>query len=206
MRYTGPKNKLARREGMDLSLKTPGSKSQSNLLKRINIIPGQHGASRRRKPTDYGVQLREKQKLKRIYSVTERQMKKYFDDAKSRPGNTADHLIQNLERRLDNVIYRIGFAPTRASARQLISHGHILVNDKKMNIASFQVKSGGVVSMKREKTAKIPYISTILEKKDFIIPSWLERKGTLGNIKELPRAEHFGDEINLQLVVEFYSR
>ncbi len=205
MRYTGPKNRLARREGVDLSLKTVGSKSHSNLLRRLNIVPGQHGASRRRKLTDYGIQLREKQKLKRIYGLTEKQMKNYFKKASKTLGNTSEILIQHIERRLDNVAYKLGFAPTRAAARQLVSHGHVLVNQKKVTIPSFEVRLGDVVNLD-EKATKIPYITQILEKKDFILAPWLEKQGTIGKMIHLSGQEYFKDDVNLQLVVEFYSR
>jgi len=205
MRYTGPKNRLARREGVDLSLKTVGSKSHSNLLRRLNIVPGQHGASRRRKLTDYGIQLREKQKLKRIYGLTEKQMKNYFKKASKTLGNTSEILIQHIERRLDNVAYKLGFAPTRAAARQLVSHGHVLVNQKKVTIPSFEVRLGDVVNLD-EKATKIPYITQILEKKDFILAPWLEKQGTNGKMIHLSGQEYFKDDVNLQLVVEFYSR
>lgn len=206
MRYTGPKNKLARREGSDLSLKTPGTKSHSNLLKRLNIIPGLHQVKRRRRPTDFGLQLREKQKLKRIYGLSEKQLKNYFKKASRTLGNTADFLILYLERRLDNLVYRMGLAPTRAAARQLVNHGHVLVNQEKVTIPSFQVSKGDVISFANEKTVDIPYISRMLEKKDLIIPDWLERKGPAGKITGMPKRENIQEEVDLQLVVEFYSR
>lgn len=206
MRYTGPKNKIARREGGDLGFKTPGSKAHSNLLKRMNIIPGQHGAKRRRKMTDYAVQLRQKQKLKRIYGLTEKVMKNYIDKASTKRGNTASFLVTLLESRLDNVMYRSGLSPTRAASRQLISHGHISLNDKKVDIPSFQVRTGDVISLRREKTLKIPYIAKSLEKSDNVLPIWLERKGNISKIKNLPDSDSFAEDVNLQLVVEFYSR
>lgn len=205
MRYTGPKNRLSRREGMDLSLKTPGSKAQSNLLRRIKIVPGQHGASRRRKITDYGIQLREKQKVRRIYGVTEKQMKNYFKKAVKMAGNTADGLIHQLEHRLDNVIYRLGLAPTRQGARQLVTHGNVLVNDKKLNIPSYQVKLNEKLKLS-EKGQKIPYITVLLEKKDALIPEWLKRNDNEGVVIANAQSSDFKDEINLQLVIEFYSR
>jgi len=205
MRYTGPKNRLARREGIDLNLKTPGSKAQSNLLKRIKIVPGQHGASRRRKVTDYGVQLREKQKVRRIYGVTEKQMKNYFKKALLMTGNTTDGLIHQLEHRLDNVIYRLGFAPTRQGARQLVTHGNVLINKKKLNIPSYQVKIGEEVNVS-EKGEKIPYITAMFEKKDTIIPEWLKRTDKTGKITNSAQSQDFKDDVNLQLVIEFYSR
>lgn len=206
MRHTGPKNRLARREGIDLGLKTVGSKSYSNLMKKINIIPGQHGTRRSRGLTDYGQQLREKQKIKRLYGLTERQMKNYFTKAVKSRGNTAEKLVQLLERRLDNVIYRLSFAPTRSSSRQLVGHGHITVNDKKVTIASFLVSVDDKIGFKNEKTTNIPYIKETLSKTDTIIPSWLEIKKDVARISVLPSATDFKDDVELQLVVEFYSR
>ncbi|KXK09053.1 MAG: 30S ribosomal protein S4 [Microgenomates bacterium OLB22] len=206
MRYTGPKNRLARREGTDLSLKTVGSKAHASLLKKLNIPPGQHGRSYKRKISDYGMQLREKQKIKRMYGISEKQMKTYFDHANRAVGNTAELLITFLEQRLDNVLFKLGFAPTRAAARQLVSHGHIEVNKKKVTIPSFQVSQKDVISFKREKTSKIPYIAELLEKKETPVPAWLERKDAKGVIKGQPSLEEFHDTINLQPVVEFYSR
>lgn len=206
MRYTGSKNKLARREGIDLSLKTPGSKAQSSLLRRLNITPGQHGASRKRKITDYGAQLREKQKLKRVYGISETQMKNYFAKANKTEGNTGELLIQALERRLDNSVYRLKFAPTRASARQLVNHGHVTVNGKKVSIASYQIVKGDVIEFRRGKTAKIPYIQEILEKKDNAPSDWLSKKGTVGKVAQYPTLNDFSEEIELQSVIEFYSR
>lgn len=206
MRYTGPKNRLARREGIDLGLKTPGTKSYTLLTRRLNIIPGQHGVSRRRKLTDYGIQLREKQRLKRMYGVTEKQMKNYFKKAAKMLGNTAEFLIQMLERRLDNVVYKLSLAPTRSSARQLITHGHIKVNDKKVNIPSYLVKAGDLIAFNKQKSLKIPYVSQLLEKKDVIVPRWLMREGPVGKVIKIPKREDLKEDINLQLVVEFYSR
>ena len=205
MRYKGPKNKLARREKTDLSLKTAGSKSQSNLLKRINIIPGEQGTRRSRKLTDYGIQLREKQKLKRVYGLTEKQMKNYFIKASRVKGNTTEVMLEFLEKRLDNVLYRLCFSPTRASARQLVNHGHILVNNKKVSIPSFQVSVSDVVSTK-DKTLNIPYISASIQKSDAIIPDWLERKGPIGKVVGKPKTDLEGNIVNMQSVIEFYSR
>ncbi|MFQ5452108.1 MAG: 30S ribosomal protein S4 [Candidatus Paceibacterota bacterium] len=164
MRYTGPRNKLARREKIDLELKTAGSKAHSNLLRRINIPPGQHGTKRFRRRTEYGSQLREKQKLKRIYGLTEKQLRGYFIKAERVTGNTADLLVSQLEMRLDNVIYKLGFTPTRPSARQLVNHGHVAVNGKKVTIPSYQVKSGDIITFHKQKTIKIPYITQMIEK------------------------------------------
>src|SRR3990167_5809965 len=124
-RYTGPKNRLARLEGIDLGLKTPGTKAHASLLRRLNVPPGQHGPrGSKRKVSDYGIQLREKQKVKRLYGLLERQFRNTFERAKKWKGNTGEKLLEFLERRLDSSVYRMGFAPTRTMARQLVSHGH----------------------------------------------------------------------------------
>lgn len=207
MRYTGPKNRLARREGVDLGLKTPGSKSHSALLKRIAIVPGQHGVSKRRsKLTDYGVQLREKQKLKRIYGLSERQLKNYVKKASRKPGNSADHAIQYLERRLDNIVYRLNFAPTRAAARQLVAHGHIAVNKKKVTIPSYEVKIGEIVGFVKEQSLHIPGVASMLDKKELITPPFLEKQAIEGKLIAPPQTQHLAEIVNTQLVVEFYSR
>ncbi|OGK16462.1 30S ribosomal protein S4 [Candidatus Roizmanbacteria bacterium RIFCSPHIGHO2_01_FULL_39_12b] len=206
MRYTGPRNRLARREGIDLGLKSVGSKAQSNLLRKLSIIPGQHGHSRMSKPSDYGIQLREKQKLKRIYGMTEKQMKIFFLASSKKVGNTAEHLINILEKRLDNAVFKLGFAPTRAAARQLVAHGHILINDKKTTIPSYIVSQGDEISFRRKKSIKIPYIAQILEKKDFIVSPWMIRQGPVGKVVSDPDLTHFQEDVNLQSVVEFYSR
>ncbi len=206
MRYLGSKNRIARREAMDLGLKTPGSKSHARLLKRLNVLPGQHGTKNRRKVSERGVQLREKQKLRFIFGITESQLKKYFNIAVAKKGNTALYLAQFLESRLDNIVYRLGFAPTRASARQLVGHGHIKVNDKIVTIPSYQVKAEDIITFSHDETVKIPYIAKNLENKDVILPKWLERKATVGRIISKPTAEEIEKQINSRLVIEFYSR
>jgi len=206
MRYTGPRNRLARREGVDLGLKTPGSKSHARLLKKLNVLPGQQGTRGRRKVAERGVQLREKQKLRFIFGLTEKQLKKYFKNASFKKGNTALHVSQFLEKRLDNVVYRLGLAPTRASARQLVSHGHIKVNDQKVRVASYQVRVGDSVSLYMEKTQKIPYIKTSIENKDAIVPAWLEKKAVFGKLISEPTVSEIEKQINLRLVIEYYSR
>lgn len=207
MRYTGPKNKIARRENTDLSLKTPGTKAHATLLRKLNVFPGQHSVKRRRKTSERGKQLREKQKLRFLFGVTERQLKAYFSKAKSMKGNTGVILSQFLEQRLDNVVYRLGFAPTRASARQLVNHGHVKVNDRVVTIASYRVLPGESISFrKQEKTAKIPYIETSLSNTTLILPSWLERKNTSGVVKLEPSSDDIEKQINMRSVIEFYSR
>lgn len=206
MRYIGPKNRLSRREQADLAHKTAGSKAHSGLLRRLNIPPGQHGTSRFRKLTEYGKQLREKQKVKRTYGLTESQLKKYFTHAQTIKGNTAEILFATLESRLDNIVYRLGLAPTRAASRQLVTHGHLQVNGKKVTIPSYQVSSGDKIEFRKAKTATIPYIASYLEQSGELVPNWLNRKAQTGQIKSQPTEEHISGDLDLQTVIEFYSR
>ena len=204
-RYTGPKNKLARREGIDLGLKTVGSKAHASLLRRLTIRPGQHGAKGRRKISDYGVQLREKQKVRSLYGVFERQFRKYFEFARKVKGNTGEALLIQLERRLDNAVYRLGLAPTRTAARQLVSHRHVLINSKRLSIPSYQVEVDEVVSLS-PKGMGIPAVKKLLEDKTPLLQGWLERKGPVGKIVRLPERSDVDADINEQLIVEYYSR
>lgn len=206
MRYLGPKNRISRREGLDLELKTVGSKSHARLLKKLNVPPGQHGLRRKKKVSERGTQLREKQKLRFMFGITETQLKKYFKKASSKKGNTALYLSQYLEKRLDNIIFHLGFAPTRASARQLVTHGHFMINKKKVSIPSYQVKVGEEVSFFEDKTTKIPYIENSLNNKDIIFPSWLERKAVNGKLIMEPTQDTIARQINLRLIIEYYSR
>jgi small subunit ribosomal protein S4 len=206
MRYTGPRNRIARREGMDLGLKTPGSKNHARLLKKLNVLPGQHGTRGRRKVSERGIQLREKQKLRFMFGLTEKQLKNYFGVAREKKGNTALYFTQYLEKRLDNIVYRLGLAPTRPAARQLITHGHISVNDKKVRVASYQVRVGDKVTFANEKTAAIPYIKTMLENKDQMIPAWIEKKAIAGKLVSEPSLDEIAKQINLRLIIEYYSR
>lgn len=206
MRYTGPKNRIARRQATDLGLKTPGSKSHARLLKKLNVMPGQHGTRRRRKVSERGMQLTEKQKLRYIFGLSETQLKKYFKQAVIKKGNTAEVMAQSLERRLDNTVYRLGLAPTRASARQLVTHGHIAVNGKKVTIPSYQVKVDDVISFLKEKSAKISYIEQTLTNKDIIMPSWLAKQGISGKLTAQPSSDEIAKQVNLRLVIEYYSR
>lgn len=203
-RYLGPKNRLARREGIDLGLKTPGSKSHAQLLKRIKITPGVHGQKRKRKLSDYGVQLREKQKVKRIYGILERQFRRYYEKAAKQKGATGETLLQLLESRLDNIVYRLGLTYSRAQSRQLTSHGHVLVNGKKVNIPSYSVKVGDVVSLK-DKANNFIFVKEA-SGEDIKLPEWLERKALVGKLVRLPEREEIASEINEQAIVEFYSR
>lgn len=206
MRYTGPRNKIARREGMDLDLKTPGSKAQASLLRKLNVAPGTHFKSRRRKKvSERGRQLREKQKLRFLFGVSESQMKSLYTKAVAIKGNTGTILAQFLERRLDNVVYRSGFAPTRAAARQLVNHRHITVNGKVLSIASHELNQGDVITFKKESSTKIPYIELVLESKSRIIPAWLERKANSAKVLE-PSSEDLEKQVNMRQIIEFYSR
>lgn len=206
MRIIGPKNKQSRREGIDLGLKTPGSKAHASLLRKINVLPGQHGTKRRRKQSERGRQLREKQKLRFLFGITESQLKKYFDKAIRMKGNTGVIMSQLLEKRLDNIVYRLGFTPTRPSARQLVSHRHIKVNDKIVNIASYQVSTSDKINFANVKTNKIPAVEASLSNQDTIVPSWLERKNAVGKMKTEPSSEDIEKQVDLRLVIEFYSR
>ncbi len=206
MRYLGPKNRISRREGVDLELKTVGSKSHARLLKKLNVPPGQHGIRKRKKVSERGTQLREKQKLRYMFGITETQLKNYFKKASLKKGNTASYLSHSLESRLDNVIFHLGFAPTRAAARQLITHGHITINKKKLSIPSYQVRVGEEIGFFNDKTTKIPYIESSLNVKDIILPAWLEKKATVGKLIAEPTQEVIEKLINLRLIIEYYSR
>ncbi len=204
-RYRGPRNRLARREKADLGLKTAGSLAHVALLKRLQISPGQHGQKRARKSSDYGKQLREKQKVKRIYGILEKQFRKYYEKASRKKSNTAEALLSLLERRLDNVVFRLKLAPTRSCARQFVSHGHILIDGKKVNIPSFQVDDGMVVTPK-QKLLETPLMKKLLDDKDAAFPAWLTRKGPVGKVLRLPMRDDIVDDISEQLIIEFYSR
>ncbi|MGO5000565.1 30S ribosomal protein S4 [Oceanisphaera sp. IT1-181] len=204
-RYLGPKLKLSRREGTDLFLKS-GVRSIESKCK-IDTAPGQHGA-RKARLSDYGVQLREKQKVRRMYGVLEKQFRNYYKEAARLKGNTGANLLQLLEGRLDNVVYRIGFGSTRAESRQLISHKAILVNGKVVNIPSFQVSPEDVISI-REKAKKQARIKAALEVSgQREKPTWVEVDVTnmQGVYKRLPERSDLSAEINEQLIVELYSK
>lgn len=206
MRYIGPKNRIARRENMDFGFKTPGTNSHTSLMRKLNIPPGQHGGRGRRKVSERGRQLREKQKLKAIFGLSEKQLNNYFLKAARQEGNTAENLVRQLERRLDNVVYRLGFAPTRASARQLVSHKHIKVNGRVINIPSYQLSASDTIEFAKESSAKIPAIETALERPDFIVPAWLSVDKGKGQLVTEPAVDDLEKQINLRLVVEYYSK
>lgn len=204
-RYTGPKNKKARQEGTDLGLKTTGSNAYASLLRRIKIKPGMHGQRMRRKTSDFGRQLREKQKVKYLYGILEKQFHLYYQKASKVQGVTGELLLQQLEQRLDNVVYRMNIVPTRASARQMVRHGHILVNEKTVTIPSYKVLVGDVVRL-RTKSVAIPHIKQTLENATAQTPGWLQVKGTAGKVMRLPVRDDIQEDVQEQLIVEFYSR
>lgn len=200
-RYTASKNKLSRRSGVDLGLKTNPTK----LSRRLNIPPGQHGRRGTKKMSEYGVQLREKQKMKWTYGILEKQFHRYYLLAAKKTGETGKEMFRLLECRLDNVVYRLGFSPTRAAARQLVSHGHVTVDGHKVDRPSFQV----AVDMKikiSEKASKIPAVVSLLEEKNKNLPKWLEKQAITGRVKSLPGRDDVDIDINENLVVEYYSR
>lgn len=198
-KYTGPKHKLARREGVNIL-----EKNSQSLIRRLNIIPGLHGKHGKKKPSDYGLQLREKQKLKRIYGLLEKQFRNYIKAAQKEKGNTEEALIQSLEIRLDNIVYRFGFANSRYMARQLVGHRHVLVNGKKVNIPSYRVRENDVVAL-TAKASVNPNIRKILEE-DRALPPFLEKKGHVGKILRLPNKDDIVNPVDYQLVIEYYSR
>jgi len=206
-RYTGPSCKLCRREKQKLFLKGSKCLSQSCPLETKNYIPGQHGLSRKVKFSEYGVQLREKQKVKRMYGLLESQFHSYFVDANKQKGVTGENLIKILESRLDNVIYRFGFAPSRKSARQLLLHRHFLINGKVVNIPSYLLKPGDVVSV-REKSKKLDIIHNTLRRTKDSVYEWLiVDKATLtGTFNQVPNRDEVPLVANEQLIVELYSK
>lgn len=199
-RYTGPRNKRSRAIGQDLGLKTNAIK----IARRLTIGPGQHGAKQRRKTSDFGVQLKEKQKLKFIYGLTERQLHKTYETATRSTESTGEQLLSLLERRLDNVIYRLGWAPTRAAARQLVTHCHVQVNAKKMSIPSYLCRVDDIVTITK-KGLGIPQIEQMV-KEELDQPAWLQKKVTVGKLARFPERVDIAEVIEEQLVVEYYSR
>jgi len=206
-RYTGPVCKLCRREGVKLFLK--GDKCMSKCtLERRNTRPGQHGSSRQRKPSGYALQLREKQKVRRTYGILERQFRKHFATAARRPGKTSENLLQVLEMRLDNLVYRLGFADSRAQARQLVCHGHFAVNGRKTDIPSFIAKPNDVISV-RERSKGLEYFKVralLLAQKG--VPAWLnlDINEMTGRVLTLPSRTDLELPFEEQLVVELYQR
>ncbi len=205
-RYTGPKAKLSRREGTDLFLKS-ARRSLADKCK-LDSKPGQHGRISGARTSDYGTQLREKQKVKRIYGVLERQFRRYFADAERRKGNTGENLLQLLESRLDNVVYRMGFGSTRAEARQLVGHGAIVVNGVPSNIPSMQVKAGDTVAVREKSKKQARIIESVSLAGQSGFPSWVAVDTTKleGIFKQMPDRSEIAGDINESLIVELYSR
>jgi small subunit ribosomal protein S4 len=207
-RYRESVCRLCRREGMKLFLKGDRCFKDSCAIEKRNFAPGQHGKDRKSKVVGYGLQLREKQKVKRIYGLVEGQFRNYFEKAERRKGVTGETLLQMLERRLDNAVYRLGFASSRAQGRQLVGHGHVRVNNSKVNIPSYQVKPGDVISIS-EKSRKVPGIVNSLETVGSRgVPSWLELDGTQfsGKVLTLPKREDSNLPVQERLIVELYSK
>jgi len=207
-RYRGPVCRLCRREGMKLFLKGERCYKEKCAIERRNAPPGQHGMGRRRKVRAYGLQLREKQKLRRIYGLLEGQFRRTFDEANRRKGVTGETLLQLLELRLDNVVYSLGFATSRTQARQLVRHGHIEVDGRRVNIPSFRVRPGTEIGV-REKSRKNAHISEAVEfAQGRGIPPWLEldTDAFRGKVLENPVREDIRFPIQEQLIVELYSR
>ena len=205
-RYLGPKAKLSRREGTDLFLKS--ARRPISDKSKFESKPGQHGRTSGSRTSDFGIQLREKQKVKRMYGVLERQFRRYFAEAERRRGNTGAMLLTLLESRLDNVVYRMGFGSTRAEARQLVSHCGLTVNGKVVNIPSYMVKVGDVIAI-REKAKKQTRIQEALKLAEQIgMPAWVQVDATKmeGVFKKTPDRDEFGADINELLIVELYSR
>ena len=198
-RFRGPRNKLSRREGVDLF----GTGSPA-LQRRMDVPPGGRRDARPKRPSDYGVQLRAKQRVKRGYGMMEGQFRRFFDMARRMPGPTGENLLQLLERRLDNTVYRAGFARTRAMARQLVSHRHVLVNGRKLNIPSYIVQPGDEIALV-ERASRMPAVQEEIESSR-PIPSWLSRNGSAARVVGLPRREDSDADIQEGLVVEFYAR
>jgi small subunit ribosomal protein S4 len=207
-RYIGPTCKLARREGADLSLKSPARAVDSKC--KLEQKPGQHGpVARRGKLSDYATQLREKQKVKRIYGLLERQFRNYYKKAATKRGNTGETLLQLLESRLDNVIYRMGFAVTRAQARQLVSHKAVLLNGKAVNLPSYQVKPGDQIDLteRARSQLRIQEAAALSAQMD-LVPGWMEvdAKKFSGVFKSVPERADLPSDINEALIVELYSK
>lgn len=199
-RYTGPKHKLARREGVNIL-----EKSAPSLIRRLNVPPGGHRLRSRRKLSEYGRELREKQKAKRMYGILERQFSKYFKIALKKRGTTGEAFLQLLETRLDNIVYRLGLSPTRPMARQLIVHGHVQVNNQKVDRPSYQVKEGNIISL-TQKAMEIPSVKKLLSEKNITSYPFLKREGPVGKLVKIPKREDIEIPIDEKLIIEYYSR
>jgi len=208
-RYRGAVCRLCRREGVRLHLKGERCLSGKCAIEKRPYPPGEHGQKRtRRRISDYGIQLREKQKLRRMYGILERQFRRYFAQATRRSGVTGEALLQFLERRLDNVVWRLGFASSRALARELVNHGHFAVNDRPVNIPSYQVRQGDTVAVTGSSRSLPPIVASVATAGGRRLPPWLEIEGDAmrGTVLSLPARDEIDTQIQEELVVEFYSR
>jgi small subunit ribosomal protein S4 len=205
-RYLGPKAKLSRREGTDLFLKS--ARRPIGDKAKFDSKPGQHGRTSGARTSDFGTQLREKQKVKRMYGVLERQFRRYFAEAERRKGSTGLNLLLLLESRLDNVVYRMGFGSTRAEARQLVSHKSITVNGEVVNIASYLVKTGDTVAVREKAKKQLRVTESFKLAESMGLPSWVQVDGSKleGVFKKTPDRDEFGSDIKEALIVELYSR
>jgi len=200
-RYTGPKHKIARREGINIL-----EKESASLQRRLNVPPGGiHGRKMKRRLSEYGQQLREKQKAKAIYGLLEKQFSNLVKMVGKKKGETGEMLISLLETRLDNIIFRLGFAKTRMQARQMVGHGHVFVNNKKLNIPSYQVTLDDVVSLTPQ-AQKNAQVLALLEEKDKIMVPFLKRQATSGKLIRMPKKDDIQVPFDLQLIIEYYSR
>ena len=207
-RYAGPVCRLCRREGTKLFIKGERCLTNKCAIDRRNYPPGQHGPGRQRKVSQYGVQLREKQKLRRIYGVGERQFRSYFDRADRQPGISGENFLRLLERRLDNIVFRLGFAASRPGARQLVAHGNILINGKKVDIPSFLVKPGMKVSILERHVNNPQVVDCLAKARMRQVPSWLslDPEKAEGSLVTVPSRSEIDTQISEQLIVEFYSK
>ena len=203
-RYTGPKMRLMRREGQDLGLK---SRSKVSVTKKISVKPGVHGHKQsRKKASSFGLQLREKQKVKRVYGMLERQFRRFFSMALKKSGDTGENLMKLLEQRLDNIVYRLGYAPTRAAARQMVNHGHVYVNEVRVNIPSYLVKEGDQIRISDRSYESVSVKTSMELVKEADLPKWLERSGRNGKVVRLPTRDEITTSANEASIIEFYSR
>lgn len=208
-RYTDPVCRLCRREGVKLYLKGERCYTDKCAIDRRGYAPGQHGqGGGRRRASEYGMQLREKQKARRVYGVLEKQFRSYYDEAARRKGITGDMLLQILETRLDNVVYRLGFASSRPEARQLVKHGHFSVNGRRLDIPSYQVRLGDVVSIREKSTGSAKFKELLEATEGKTILGWLERDldNRSGKVVRMPAREEIDVPVAEQLIIEFYSR
>lgn len=198
-RYTGPKHKLARREGINVI-----EKNSASLMRRLNVPPGLHSKRKKRRLSEFGQQLREKQKAKAVYGLLEKQLKRLVGTVARQKGDTEELLLALLERRLDNIVYRLGFAKSRFMSRQLVSHGHIKVNNEKLTIPSYEVKEGDVITLGNKIQKNALVLKTIEDTKE-VMP-FLEKKGAAGKLLRLPLPADIKAPFNTRQIIEYYSR